>query len=141
MNPDIDQLRRRLDTLTRAATSLRTHAADLWIFGWEPTSHDGEHVAGGNTDWAPKTGHPAARKLFDRIAVNVAQMEAELVGYERTMKALFFAGSSSAEPSRGSLIPAAEHQRLLADQRSRAADGQHVAARLVDQPQHPGQNR
>lgn len=147
-HPDVDLLTRRLDILARTAAAVRAHAGDLWVLGWEqPNTTDPlerERVSGDDpvlNDHAPRAGDPRARRLFDQICVNVAQMEAELVGFERATKRLFFVGSRSAEPTRGSLIPAGEHARLLANQRARAAAGDYTPERLIDQPPHPGRHR
>jgi hypothetical protein len=131
---DVELLRRRIDTLVRAASDLRRHAADLHGLGWEKAVADVEKVNGGSADHSPRAGDPRARRLFERIFNEVAQMESELVGLDRSMTALFYAGSSSPEPSRGSTISIAEHDRLLANQRRRSD----TPARLVDQPSHPG---
>lgn len=140
--PDVAVVTRRLDTLIRAATKIRAHIADLHTLAWEPaTNPDVDRVAGGASDHTPRTGNPRARRLFDQIAVNVAQIEAELVGFERTMTGLFVAGQPNAEPSRGSLISAAEHQRLLDRQQAHARAGGYVPQRLQDQPSHPGKHR
>ena len=64
-----------------------------------------------------------------------------LVGLERQLTAHFYAGSQSPEPSRGSLIPAAEHDTLLAKQRARRAAGEYAPTPLVEQPRHPGAGR
>lgn len=131
---DAAALERRLDSLVRAATRIRQNAADLHDLGWE--AHVGEVLEGDSPGFEsriPRAGLPRARALFERISVEVAQMEAELVGLERSMMALFFAGSSNPEPSRGSTISRGEFDRLRERQRAR---GGH--ARLVSQPEHPG---
>lgn len=135
---DVAQLQRRLDTLTRAAAKLRAHAPDLYRLGWEP--YVGERLEGdapGFESSPPRTGDPRARKLFDRLASEAAQMAAELVGLERSMTGLFYAGSSNPEPSRGSTISREEFDRRLGRQRAQGDS----PARLVDQPQHPGAQR
>lgn len=137
---DVTDLQRRIDLLTRTAHQLRRHAPDLWSLGWEPTNNgidDTGRVAGGQTDHSPKTGDPKARRLYERLTTDLAQMAAELVGYQRAMYALFYAGATSIDPSRGSLIPAAEHAQLLAKQQGRPD----TPAKLIDQPTHPGANR
>lgn len=135
---DIELLRRRLDTLIRAATRIRTHAPDLFDLGWEQAVTDVEKVNGGAPDRAPNAGNPRARRLFDRIASEVSSIEAELVGLDRTMMAIFTARSERPEPSRGSTISHAEFERLKANQGRRRARGEHVPAQLEPQPQHPG---
>jgi hypothetical protein len=134
---DVDALCRRLRTLTRAADRIRAHAADLHSLGWEPHRGDTEKVNGGPVDHAPRAGDPRARHLWERITLEVGRAEDLLIGLERDTVAFFFAHSSSPEPSRGSLISAAEHAQLLARQRARPD----TPARLVDQPQHPGRRR
>lgn len=134
---DVDALTRRLRTLTRAADRLRAHAPDLHGLGWEPHHGDVEKVNGGATDHTPRAGDPRARHLWERLTVEVGRCEDLLVGLERDVVAHFFAHSSSPEPSRGSLISAAEHARLLANQRGRPD----TPARLIDQPSHPGRQR
>lgn len=135
---DIVLLQRRLDTLTRAAARIRQHAADLHGLGWE--AHVGEALEGdspGFESHPPKAGDPRARRLFDRIVVEVASMEAELVGLDRTMMAVFTARSERPDPTRGSMISVAEHDRLRAAQRKRLG----TPVRLEPQPQHPGKRR
>lgn len=140
-NTDPAILHRRLDTLIRAATRIRTHADDLHALGWEKAVTDVEKVNGGTADHAPKAGDPRARKLYDRIFNEVASIEAELVGLDRLMVVLFTARADRPDPTRGSTISVAEHDRLLARQRQRRADGEHVPARLEAQPAHPGKRR
>jgi hypothetical protein len=134
---DADELRRRLTSLARAADRIANHVGDLHSLGWEPTVTDTEKVAGGAPDHTPKSGHPRARQLFNRIAAEAAQMEAETIGLERTMMGLFFAGSINPEPSRGSMISRTDFDRLRQRQRQRPD----TPARLVDQPPHPGAKR
>lgn len=135
MHRDVEALVKRIDTLTRAAGRLRTHAPDLHALGWDAAVVEVENVASGKPESKPpRAGNPRARWLFENLVVQVERMEAELVGFERTMMAVFFAGSSNPEPSRGSMISRAEFDRLRAKQRARS-DGHPV---LVDQPQHPG---
>lgn len=139
---DIGQLQRRLDTLTRAAARLRTHAADLHGLGWEKAVTDVENVASGKPESKPPGGgDPRARRLFARIVAEVASSEAELVGLDRTMMALFTARTERPDPTRGSTIAIAEFDRIKARQRQRRADGEHVPARLEAQPEHPGRRR
>ena len=134
---DVEVLNRRLRTLTRAADRIRAHASDLHTLGWEPQRGDTEKVNGGTTDHTPRAGDPRARHLWDRILLEVGRCEDLLVGLERDLTALFYAHSNSPEPSRGSLISAAEHAELLAKQQVRPD----TSARLVDQPAHPGRQR
>lgn len=134
---DVDHLTRRLRTLTRAADRIRAHAPDLHTLAWEPQGGDTEKVNGGTVDHTPRAGDPRARHLWERITLEVGRAEDLLVGLERDVTAHFFAHSTSPEPSRGSLISAAEHAQLLAKQRGRPD----TSARLVDQPSHPGRHR
>ncbi len=134
---DVEQLTRRLRTLTRAADRLRAHAPDLHSLGWEPHRGDGEKVNGGTTDHTPRTGDPKARHLWARITLEVGRAEDLLVGLERDVVAHFYAHSTSPQPSRGSLISTADHDQLLAKQRARPD----TPVRLVDQPAHPGKHR
>ena len=131
---DVDVLRQRIDSLARAAAKIRAHIGDLHGLGWEKAVGEVEKVNGGAPDRTPRAGDPRARRLYDRIFSEVASIEAELVGLERQMTAVFFAGSSNPEPSRGSLISRAEFDRLKDRQRKRPD----THTRLVDQPQHPG---
>jgi hypothetical protein len=134
---DIDLLRRRLDTLTRAATHLRAHLPELHHLAWERPVTDRVQVQESKTDFTPKAGDPRARRLLDRIAIEVGRCEDILVGLDRAMSAQFFARSTNPEPSRGSLISAREHTDLIANQKTRPD----TPARLVDQPTHPGAHR
>lgn len=132
---DVELLRRRVNTLTRAAQKIATHCADLHDLGWERHVGDVEKVKGGTVDHSPKVGNPKARHLFERIFREIASIEAELVGLERSMTGLFFAGSSNPEPSRGSMISRAEFERLKKNQ------GPDSSPKLIEQPSHPGERR
>jgi len=132
-NRDVDVLRHRIDNLMKAASRIRANAADLHDLGWERSVTDVERVAGGAPDRAPKAGSPRARRLFDQIDESIVRMEAEMIGYERVMMALFFAGSSNPEPSRGSMISRADFDLQVERQRRRGSN-----TRIVEQPQHPG---
>lgn len=140
---DVDLLAHRLDTLTRAATRIRHHLADLHCLAFEATSGyaDDVKVRTTKTDHTPKSGDPRARKVWDRLTLEAGRVEASLVGLEREVLGYFLVGSSSAEPSRGSLITAGEHDRLLANQKAKADIGSYTPTRLVDQPAHPGKGR
>jgi hypothetical protein len=150
---DVDLLAHKVDTLTRAATRIRAHLHDLHALAFETQRRNTEPDGTGFESRPPpgwKGGHEhsdgtwtpdRSRQLWDRIAHEVSRVEDILVGLERDVLAHFFAHSANPEPSRGSLISAAEHQRLLANQRTRAAAGEYVPARLADQPPHPGRRR
>jgi hypothetical protein len=140
---DVDLLAHRIDTLTGAATRIRHHLTDLHCLAFEATTGhaDDVRVRTTKTEHTPKSGDPRARRVWDRLGVEVGRCEDLLVGLEREVTGYFLAGSSNAEPSRGSLITAGEHARLLARQQARAAAGEYVPARLVDQNQHPGKGR
>jgi hypothetical protein len=140
---DVDLLAHRLDTLTRAATRIRQHLADVHCLAFEATTGhaDDVKVRTTKTDHTPKTGDPRARRVWDRLLVEVGRCEDILVGLERQTTGYFLVGSHSAEPSRGSLISAGEHARLLANQQARKVAGEYVPERLVDQNQHPGRHR
>jgi len=140
---DVDLLAHRLDTLTRAATRIRKHLADLHVLAFEATSSHGDDikVRTSKTDHTPKGGDPRARRVWDRLNVEASRCEDLLVGLEREVTGYFLVGSSSAEPSRGSLITAGEHARLLARQAARRAAGEYVPEPIVDQVQHPGKHR
>lgn len=131
---DVDLLAHRLDSLTRAATRIRRHLNDLHTLAWEASVAPQERISGGKTDWAPKSGDPRSKRLWERLTVEAGRAEDVLVGLERDVIAHFYAGSCSPEPTRGSLISAAEHARLLATQRVRPD----TPTLLVDQPAHPG---
>ena len=135
--PDIADLQRRLRTLTRAAENIRRHCPDLHTLAWEPAVTDRPHVQETRSDYTPRAGDPRARHLWERLQAEIGRAEALLVGLERDLVAAFYAGSDSPEPSRGSLISAAEHDTLITKQRGRAD----TPARLVDQPAHPGRKR
>lgn len=134
---DVDLLAHRIDSLTRAATRIRRHLPDLHSLAWEKPVTDRVAVRESKTDHTPRAGDPRARHLWERIALEIGRAEDILVGLERDVTAHFFAHSCSPEPSRGSLISAAEHAQLLAKQRARPD----TPARLVDQPSHPGRRR
>lgn len=134
---DAAQLRRRLDTLTRSATKLRAHLPDLHTLAWESAVGDAEPVAASRVDYTPRTGPEAVLGFYRHLSERIIAIEAEMIGLERRMVALFFAHSSSPEPSRGSIISASEHEALLANQRARPD----TSPRLVDQPAHPRKGR
>lgn len=141
-NNDPATLHRRLDTLTRAAARIRQHIVDLYGLGWD--AHVGEALEGdmpGFESRPPKAGDSRARRLYDEIFTEVANIEAQLVGLDRRMVATFTARAERPDPTRGSTISVAEFDRLRARQRQRRADGEHVPARLEGQPPHPGKRR
>jgi hypothetical protein len=140
---DVDLVTHRLDTLTRAAARIRQHLSDLHCLAFESTTYpaDDVKVRTSKTDHTLKAGDPRARRVWDRLGVEIARCEDILVGLERDAVGYFLVNSASAEPSRGSLISAAEHQRLLDNQRARRAAGEYTPERIVDQAQHPGRHR
>lgn len=138
VTPEVDSLRRRLLTLARAADRLRAHAPDLFGLGWDP--HVGEALEGdvsGFESQPPRAGDPRARRLFEKIAAEAARAEAELVGLERSMMALFTVRASRPDPTRGSTIRVEEFDDQLARQRCRSD----TPVRLEPQPEHPGRRR
>lgn len=138
---DVDLLQHRIDTITRAATRIRAHVADLHVLAYERTVVEHEHVRGGAPDRTPRGGDPRALRLWERLIVELGRAEDTLVGLERQVIGHFLVNSTSADPSRGSLIPAADHARQLAKQRARQAAGEYTPTRLVPQPDHPGKGR
>lgn len=139
---DVDLLQHRIDAITRAAARIRAHLADLHTLAFEATSHgDDDKIRRTKTDQSLRGGDPRARRMWDRAQVEIGRCEDTLVGLERSVTGYFLVNTTSAEPSRGSLIPAGEHTRLLAAQKARAAAGEYTPARLVDQPQHPSRGR
>lgn len=140
---DIVNLQRRVDHLTRAATRIRAQLADLHSVAWEPstaTTDPSERVSGGRGDNSPRSGPDVAKALWRRSETELARVEDILVGLERKITGWFMV-TAIVEPTRGSLIPAAEHDRLLAAQHTRAKNGEYTPARLIDQPPHPGKHR
>lgn len=137
MTDDVAILRRRIDSLVKAAARIRTHVPDLYRLGWEKAVGEVEKVNGGQPDRTPAAGDPRARDLFEQIMARVSAAEAELVGLDRAMTALFYAGSSNPESSRGSTIRREEFDQLRAYQRRRPD----TPVRLVEQPPHPGASR
>lgn len=140
---DITNLQRQVDHLTHAAGRIRNQLADLHAIAYEPstaTTDPCERVSGGTTDHSPRSGPEAAKALWRRTETLITNCEAVLVGLERAVTGWFMV-TAILEPTRGSLIPAAEHARLLAAQRARAKNGQYTPARLVDQPAHPSKGR
>lgn len=131
---------RRIDTITRTATRIRAHLPDLHHHAWETPIGDTEPVATSKTDHTPRIGSPAALRLYKTLCNDLERIEALLAGHERAIRRHFMVAATT-EPTRGSLIPAAEHARLLAKQRARAAAGEYVPVRLVDQPPHPRRGR
>lgn len=131
---DIDDLRRRINSLVRAAQHISAHAADLHGLAWDAPSGDGEPDRGAYESRTPRAGNPRARRLYERITAEVSTIEAELVGLRRQMDGLFFAGSDNPEPSRGSMIRRDDFDQQLTKQRGR----DDTPTKLVPQPQHPG---
>lgn len=140
---DVDQVARRIDHLTHAAARIRNQLADLHSIAWEPstaTTEPGQRVNGGQADHAPRSGPDVAKHLWRRAEIELARCEDLLVGLERAVTGWFMV-TAILEPTRGSLIHAAEHARQLANQRARKAAGEYTPTRLVDQPPHPGKHR
>lgn len=137
---DITDLRRRLRSLARSASKIADHLDTLHSLAYDANRGDTEPDRSG-FESRPPPGYQVepsrAQHLWQRTQLEVSRCEDLLVGLERDLTACMFAGSSSAEPSRGSLISAAEHERLLTNQRSRGDS----PARLVDQPRHPRAKR
>lgn len=145
MSPDdVYLLTRRIDTLTRTATSIRRHLADLHSLAYDAQRSDSEPDRAGFEERPPpgyRLEPSKAQHLWSRISLQVGQVEDILTGLERQLTACFYARSQSPEPSRGSLISRAEHDMLLANQKARRAAGQYTPAPLIDQPHHPGAQR
>lgn len=140
---DVDQLTRRVDHLTRAAARIRAQLADLHGIAFEPstaTTEPGQRVRGGQQDHSPRSGPDVAKHLWRRAETEISRCEDILVGLERAITGWFMV-SSAVEPTRGSLIVAGEHARLLARQRARQSAGEYTPTRLVDQPGHPQARR
>lgn len=134
MTPDVETLRRRVTTLTRALSRISLNAADLHSLAWEPRVGDAERVNGGAVDHSPRTGDPRAIRLFANIAAAIEAAEADLVGLDRQMMGLFTARAERPDPTRGSIISVAEFDAKLAAQRRRGD----APVRLEPQPPHPG---
>lgn len=123
MHDEVETLKRQLAGLVRAANNLRTHTPDLWLVGWEHRVTDTEPDRGHFESSPPNAGNPKARRLFEQLAASITRMEAELVGYDRTMRSIFFAGTHNPEPTRGSTISPAEFARLKQAQERRRDQG------------------
>lgn len=133
---DIAYIQRRINTLTRAATDLSRHLPELHALAYDAHRTDTEPDRAGFESRPPpgwRAEPTRAHQLWDRIRLEIGRCEDILVNLDRELHAAFYAGTTNAAPSRGSLISAAEHQRLLANQRARSD----APARLVDQPNHP----
>lgn len=140
---DVVALQRRIDHLTHAAGRIRQQLADLHSIAYEPTTattDPADRVRGGQRDHTPKSGPDVAKALWGRAETDIGRCEDILVGLERAITGWFMV-SASIEPSRGSLITAAEHHRRLTRQDQARRDGDYVPTRLVDQPPHPGRHR
>lgn len=136
---DVDLLQHRIDSLTRAATRIRRHVPDLHTLAWDRSVTGDEKVRETKVDHVPRVADeaPRARRVWEHLTAEIERCEDILVGLERQVVGYFMV-TSHVEPTRGSLIPAAEHARLLANQRARDAAGEYTPARLIDQPSHPG---
>jgi hypothetical protein len=141
MTPDAETVRRRLLSIVRLANRLRDNTADLHSLAYDPHTTGGEPDRGSFESRPPRAGNLKAQALLGRIAAEADAIEAVLIGLDRAMTGLFFAGSSNAEPSRGSLISRTEHDRLVANQHRRRRAGDYTPAALIDQPTHPGRKR
>jgi hypothetical protein len=140
---DVDLLQHRIDTATRAATRIRQHLHDLHALAHENARRNTEPDHGAFDSRPPPGWRPTddrAKTLWTRTQTEISRCEDILVGLERAVTAHFYAYAPSPEPSRGSLISAAEHDAQLARQRTRTTNGEYTPARLGDQPQHPGKN-
>lgn len=133
---DVAALQRRLNSLARSAGRIANHLDDLHALAYEPSNRNTEPDRSGFESrpppgWRADTGR--AHQLLEELGRVIVTSEATLIELERQMMAVFFAGSTSPPPSRGSLITAEEHDRLLANQRRT----RNAPIRIVDQPHHP----
>ena len=132
---DVDFLARRLRSLERSAARIAGHIDDLHALAYEPVSRTTEPDRSG-FESRPPPGWQAdtnrANELFGTLTRMIVNTEAAFVDVERQLMGLFFAGSSTPDRSRGSLISAAEHDQLLAKQKTRTR-----SVRIVPQPDHP----
>jgi hypothetical protein len=138
---DAQTLRRRLESISRLAKRLRDNTIDLHSLAYDPHIGDSEPDRGKHDSKPPRSGDPRAKAVLNRLAAEADAIEAVLVGLDRATLALFYARSTSPEPSRGSLISHREHDQLRANQRARKAAGYYTPAPLIDQPAHPGKRR
>lgn len=138
MTDDVELLRRRLALMAKAANGMRSHVGDLWVLGWERPVVNAEPDRGNFESSMPSAGDPRARALFDQMLEATAKIEAELVGLERAMRALFFAGSENPRRSLGSTISRAQFDQLKRNQQRRREAGEYTPTLLMSQPQHPG---
>jgi hypothetical protein len=141
---DVDLIQHRIDSAVRAATRIRTHLHDLHALAYEAQRRNTEPDRSGFESrpppgWQPIDGQ--SKQLWGRAQTELGRVEDILVGLERAVTAHFYAHTTTPEPSRGSLISAAEHAQLVDKQQARAAGGDYVPARLADQPPHPGRIR
>ena len=105
------------------------------------TTGDQANVKQTRTDHTPKVGDPRALHLWSRLSIELGKVEDMLIGLERQVTGYFYAGSTSPEPSRGSLHSFAEHQQIAAARQRRTARGEYTPTPLIDQPRHPGAQR
>ena len=141
---EVEALHRRLNSLARTAARIANHLDDLHALAYEPVSRTTEPDRSGFESRPPpgwKPGHEnrdgtltpnRANELFGTLTRMIFNTEAAFVDVERQLMGLFFAGSSTPGRSRGSLISAAEHDQLLARQKTRTR-----SVRIVPQPDHP----
>lgn len=140
-NRDITNAQRRADHATHALSRIRAQLADLHSVAWEPSNAtDNDRVRGGAQDHSPRSGPDIAKHLWNLTEHELERAEDILVGLERKITGWFMV-TAILEPTRGSLITREEHDRQLANQRTRANNGEYTPARLVDQPTHPGKKR
>lgn len=144
---DVDDLRRHLDTIIRAAHRLRPHLPDLHSIGWEPATPDPDTTGvdadrRGKTDWAPRAGDPRARRLLDHIATVTERAASDLAGAAGVMDRLLGADRPIWTPqSRGLLVSRSDLEEARDAQSRRKVRGEYSPVPLVDQPGDPGKNR
>lgn len=138
MSMTSSELGASLTSIARHAEALRRVAADLEAMAFEAGVTGGEKVTATRVDYALDTvGDHFARKVYVALCHRAREADDILAGLRATTLNLMSKGGS-AEHTRGSLISADEHDRLVGRQRDREERGDYTPARMQAQPRHPG---
>ena len=134
---DLELVQRRLLAAYEAIPGLWAQARDLHDQAFLRHVGDFEHVAGGaDHPGVETTGDMRARTIWARLCATAVDLDT-LAPLERSIKNYFMAGRGADDDHRGPLQSHGDFERSLRNQRKQAAAGQHVPARLVDQPRYP----
>jgi hypothetical protein len=138
---DLDEVQRRLVRAYEAIPGLWIQARDLHDQAFLRFVGDFEHVAGGaDHPGVETTGDLRARTLWTWLRAAAVDLD-KLAPLEVRIKNYFMAGRGADPDHRGPLQSHGEFEKRLRNQRKQAAAGEHIPARLVDQPPYPRMGR